>query len=352
MNPNFYGQNHLFLWPQGSFGRRRGRDTLQWGSSGHTVGFHRKASRVCPAMPEDGETKKAKTEAEALLGLSVVKASGDLVGNFRLSNDALVEELRIEIHKAGGPPALFQQLLCGHAELKDRRTTSWQNSSRMPLPGRPTTGRPLPRRRHTAAAAVSAAERGGRRHQGGAARPVTRPVFEMVFRSKTPKPAVRPDVIPPDLEPLVLLEKFNKPYQMRRWTFFPFDHATKDPVLQGIPTQADSNLVDLEKDQVSDSSDSSSSSTSSDASASAVDDADVGPVDELIVARFTKVQHIMIETDDSLCPFWESRYFKAACGARLPRDDCVFDVQLRPQFSMCRHVACFKRWQQITALAD
>ena len=156
----------------------------------------------------------------------------------------------------------------------------------------------------------------------------------------------------PIQEPLVLLDKFSKPYPMRRWTFFPFDNATKDPVLQGIPTQEDSNLVDLEKDQVSDSSDSSSSSTSSDASASVVYDADVGPVDELIVARFTKVQHIMIETDDSLCPFWESRYFKAACGARLPRDDCVFDVQLRPQFSMCRHVACFKRWQQITALAD
>eukprot|EP00435_Cladocopium_sp_Y103_P006410 s4625_g2.t1 len=120
----------------------------------------------------------------------------------------------------------------------------------------------------------------------------------------------------------------------------------------GIPIQEESNPVDLEKDQVSDSSDSSSSSTSSDASASVMDAADVGPVDELIVARFTKVQHIMIETDDSHCPFWESRYFKAACGARLPRDDCVFDVQLRPQFSMCRHVACFKRWQQITALAD
>lgn len=71
-------------------------------------------------MPEDGDTKKARTEqTEALLGLSVVKASGDLVGKFRISRDALVDELRVEIHKAGGPPALFQQLLCGHEELKD-----------------------------------------------------------------------------------------------------------------------------------------------------------------------------------------------------------------------------------------
>lgn len=154
----------------------------------------------------------------------------------------------------------------------------------------------------------------------------------------------------PIREPEVSLEKFCKAYQDYHWTFFPFRSASKDPILSGIPTSASNSSRETPPVVTEASSDSESSSSSSSASSSDKAQEDLGVVDELVVARFTRVQHIMIETDDSHCPFWENRYFRAACGARLPRDDCTFDVQLNPSFSMCRHAACFKRWQQVSLL--
>lgn len=56
--------------------------------------------------------------------LCVVKANGDTVGNFQLPSESLVEDLREGIAKSGGPPALFQQLLCGDKELQDGQKLS------------------------------------------------------------------------------------------------------------------------------------------------------------------------------------------------------------------------------------
>ena len=74
----------------------------------------------------------------------------------------------------------------------------------------------------------------------------------------------------------------------------------------------------------------------------------LGPPEELVVARFTKIQHIMLHCDDQQQPVWEGVHYRAACGARLPRDHCHFDTQLQPSYSICRHAACCNRWQQVS----
>jgi hypothetical protein len=104
--------------------------------------------------------------------------------------------------------------------------------------------------------------------------------------------------------------------------------------------------------ETADSSGSSSSSSSSSASGSDTEEVNLGDVDELVVARVTKIQHMMLVTDDCCQPQWNDQHFRAACGARLPRDNCVFDTQLNPNFGMCRHAACFKRWQQVSSLGE
>ena len=71
-----------------------------------------------------------------------------------------------------------------------------------------------------------------------------------------------------------------------------------------------------------------------------------------VVARIIKIQHMMLLTTDSHQPMWDNRHFRAACGARLPKDDCIFDTQLDPKLGMCRNTACFKRWQQVSSMAD
>ena len=154
----------------------------------------------------------------------------------------------------------------------------------------------------------------------------------------------------PIQEPAVQLERFKKEYQLYRWRFFAFNNATSDPVLEGIPTShAKTKQVDVEKE---DSSGSSSSSSSSSASDSDTAEVNIGEADELVVARVTKIQHMMLVTEDCHQPQWNDQHFRAACGARLPRDNCVFDTQLNPNFGMCRHAACFKRWQQVSSFGD
>jgi hypothetical protein len=116
-------------------------------------------------------------------------------------------------------------------------------------------------------------------------------------------------------------------------------------------------MADKKASQDADSSDSSSTSSSS-ASSSVSHKTDTEKIetfeefDEFVVARITKIQHMMLLTTDSHHPFWDNRHFRAACGARLPRDDCIFDTQLDPSLGMCRHTACFKRWQQVSNLVD
>ena len=146
----------------------------------------------------------------------------------------------------------------------------------------------------------------------------------------------------PIQEPAVSLEKFRKAYQDHTWLFLPFNAASPDPILEGIPAHQEPSVQSQAGSNDGDSSDSSSSSSSS-ASSSVSQQLDIGETDELIVTRITKIQHMMIVSNDSHQPVWEDRHFRAACGARLPRDDCVFDTQLDPQMAMCRHAACFKR---------
>lgn len=98
-----------------------------------------------------------------------------------------------------------------------------------------------------------------------------------------------------------------------------------------------------------DSSDSSSSSSSS-VESSALQQLDIGETDVLVVARITKIQQMMLVSNDSYQPVWEDWLFRAACGTRFPRDACVSDTQLDPQLAMCRHAACFKRWQHVGAM--
>ena len=154
----------------------------------------------------------------------------------------------------------------------------------------------------------------------------------------------------PIQEPAVQLERFKKMYQTYSWIFFAFNNAMTDPVLEDIPSSHDTALqVAVEK---AGSSGSSSSSSSSSASDSGAEEVNIGDADELVVARVTKIQHMMLVTDDCHQPQWNDQHFRAACGARLPRDNCVFDTQLNPNFGMCRHAACFKRWQQVSSLGD
>ena len=158
----------------------------------------------------------------------------------------------------------------------------------------------------------------------------------------------------PIQEPSVSLERFRKAYPDYHWLFLPFNGASSDPVLEGVPMHQESKTADTKPSQDDDSSDSSSSSTSS-ASSSVSHQRDMGECEEFeefVVARITKIQHMMLLTTDSHQPFWENRHFRAACGARLPRDDCIFDTQLDPSLGMCRHTACFKRWQQVSSMAD
>ena len=152
-------------------------------------------------------------------------------------------------------------------------------------------------------------------------------------------------------EPPVKLESFAKSYQEHKWTFFPFNKAVNDPLLKGKPNE--SVTIDSE-DQVTVDSDSSSASSSSSSSSSdspqkVLDNMTLfGPPDELVVARFTKIQHIMLQCEDQQQPVWEGIHYRAACGARLPRDHCQFDTQLHPSFSICRHAACCNRWQHVS----
>ena len=161
----------------------------------------------------------------------------------------------------------------------------------------------------------------------------------------------------PIQEPSVSLERFRKTYPEYKWLFLPFNGASADPILEGVPIQQDPTKVDKEASQEADSSDSSSTSSSSVSSSGSPKTATekiatLDEFDEFVVARITKIQHMMLLTTDSHHPFWDNRHFRAACGARLPRDDCIFDTQLDPSLGMCRHSACFKRWQQVSNLVD
>jgi len=98
--------------------------------------------------------------------------------------------------------------------------------------------------------------------------------------------------------------------------------------------------------ELGESSDSESSDSSQDATMTT--DADLGNIDELVVAHSKKVQHVMLRCSDSDHPFWEGVNYRAACGARLPRDYCRFDVQINPEFPVCKHAACHSRWLQVS----
>ena len=155
----------------------------------------------------------------------------------------------------------------------------------------------------------------------------------------------------PIQEPVVILETFRKPYQKYKWIFFPFNEATMDPILEGIPSsQLASDAI--QADTKDDASSVSSSSPSSTASSSVAEELDFGDTEELIGARITKIRHMMLATTNCHQPRWNDQHFKAACGARLPRDNCFFDPQRNPIFGMCSHAACFKRWQQASCVGD
>ena len=156
----------------------------------------------------------------------------------------------------------------------------------------------------------------------------------------------------PIQEPAVQLERFKKGYQTYNWKFFEFNNATTDPILEGIPASHDPTTAPQAMSESVESSGSSSSSSSSSASGSDTEEVTLGDAEELVVARVTRIQHMMLVTDDCCQPKWNDQHFRAACGARLPRDNCVFDTQLNPTFGMCRHAACFKRWQQVSALGE
>ena len=110
----------------------------------------------------------------------------------------------------------------------------------------------------------------------------------------------------PIQEPSVSLERFRKAYPDYHWLFLPFNGASSDPVLEGVPMHQESKTADTKPSQDDDSSDSSSSSTSS-ASSSVSHQRDMGECEEFeefVVARIAKIQHMMLLTTDSHQPFW------------------------------------------------
>lgn len=166
----------------------------------------------------------------------------------------------------------------------------------------------------------------------------------------------------PLLEPTVTLEKFSKPLATYVWKFFPFGHCIKDPIVEGLShsstvpehpePQGTSDMVSsTDSDSDSASSSSSSASTMVQKASAATALATNDQCEELITARTTKVQHVMLvseDLDNQGCHEWDGRFFRAACGNRLAGSKVVFSTQMHPAFLICRHSACFKHWCNIS----
>ena len=165
----------------------------------------------------------------------------------------------------------------------------------------------------------------------------------------------------PLFEPQIDLERFSKPLLEFQWTVFAFGKASKDPVVEGLSASRSSSHLPataaISEEQVSTDSDSGSSSSSSPANKPS------GPItldtpmddgnyfDELVTARTTKIQHVMLLCKDSDTVGshpWEGSYFRAACGNRLAGPNIIFGNQFDPAFPICRHSACFKHWCKIS----
>ena len=145
-------------------------------------------------------------------------------------------------------------------------------------------------------------------------------------------------------EPEVALEKFRKDLPSFTWTFLPFGQLRKDPVVTGI-------AMTLDKQQDSTNSDSDDSSSSSSSSSS---DSDNEKIERKLmnhsqwqVAVSTKIQHVMLPCDDSTQPQFEGIHFRAACGARLPRDTTKFLSSMSQELGQCRHSGCKIRWPMV-----
>lgn len=150
----------------------------------------------------------------------------------------------------------------------------------------------------------------------------------------------------PISEPDVELERFSKPYQRYVWQFFQFSDRQFDQVVTGLSAQQ-SGLQSTPPDGAE-----ASGSNSSDSSKAMEiqQGSGLGTVEELVVARFSKVQRVMLACSDNNRPFWDGLRYRAACGARLPRDHCHFDTQINPEMPVCRHSACHSRWIQVYKL--
>ena len=113
------------------------------------------------------------------------------------------------------------------------------------------------------------------------------------------------------------LERFKKGYQTYNWKFFDFNNATTDPILEGIPSSHESATAPQASLESVESSLSSSSSSSSFASGSDTEEVNLADAEELVVARLTKIQHMMLVTDDCCQPKWNDQFFSSSMRSQV-----------------------------------
>lgn len=149
----------------------------------------------------------------------------------------------------------------------------------------------------------------------------------------------------PLVEPSVSMEGYRKEYPEFQWSFFAFNNAQKDPLVQGMLTSTQKESIDVDSDS-DDSSSSSSSSSSDSAKAPRAKQDAVMYETQWTFARCTRIQHVMLACDDTTQPMMQGVHFRAACGVRLPSNSCKFQSSVDPQLARCRHSGCFSRWDR------
>lgn len=71
------------------------------------------------------------------------------------------------------------------------------------------------------------------------------------------------------------------------------------------------------------------------------------PLDEVLAAFVSQVQHAMLPTDKDWCPHCESKHYQSACGARLDPDRTKFSQCADHGLNLCQRPACVKAWKAV-----
>ena len=138
----------------------------------------------------------------------------------------------------------------------------------------------------------------------------------------------------PLVEPAVMLEFFRKDLPSVQWRWFRGSQAL--------------DLEDIPPDEEADSSSSSvSSSDSEEAPSGALEKGrDVTVCDEILMARYRRVNHALV-CDDHCRPEsleFDGRRWKTACAKALKASEAAFVDSLQSGDSLCQHPGCRKAW--------